>query len=178
MVLKTIAIHIRRSAVLLAITLPWWTPGLAIAQTNYTFTTVAKAGDTSGGVTFSSYFQPGAITNAGEVTFAPAVTPAGESIFLWRNGQSLKIIAAGEPLPGGGVFGYALAPTNLNNRSEVAFISVPLGLPLPIGLGSGIYRASANSIIESLVIPGVTKTAEGSVIYGSSFSAQINDRGQ
>ena len=55
----------------------------------YTFKTIAKTGQSEDHVTFGPYFQPGGINNWGEISFAPSVQPAGESVFL-ATGQNLK----------------------------------------------------------------------------------------
>lgn len=38
---------------------------------------------------------------------------AGRDIFLWQQGRLIKLVAANDPLPGGGVFAYQLTPMSV-----------------------------------------------------------------
>jgi hypothetical protein len=99
MKMQTITVRVTCYAVVAALT-----PLVLCADSSYMFTKIAATGETHSAVTFGSYMQPGAITNGGIVAFAPAVAIAtgGESVFLWRQGQLIKLAAVNEPLPGRG----------------------------------------------------------------------------
>jgi hypothetical protein len=154
------------------------TPLVLCADSNYMFTKIAAAGETHSAVTFGPYMQPGAITNGGIVGFAPAVATGGESVFLWRQGQLIKLAAANEPLPGGGVFAYQLTPMNVNASGETAFVAErDFALPLPLGLDAGVYRGLASSGLVPIVVPFVTPAPGGGLFYGGLFGADINNDG-
>ena len=154
------------------------TPLVLCADSSYMFTKIAATGETHSAVTFGSYMQPGAITNGGIVGFAPAVASGGESVFLWRQGQLMKLAAANEPLPGGGVFAYQLTPMNVNAPGEAAFVAErDIALPLPVGSNAGVYRGLASSGLVPIVVPFVTPAPGGGLFYGGLFGADINNDG-
>ena len=143
----------------------------------YTFKTIAKTGQSEDHVTFGPYFQPGGINNWGEISFAPSVQPAGESVFL-ATGQNLnKLRAAGDPLPGGATFGYTLGPISMTPGGDTAFISTTLDVPLPYGLNAGVYRTVFGIPFPvPVILPGVTHAPAGQIFRGAAFNAQSNIR--
>ncbi|MBV8820463.1 MAG: hypothetical protein JO022_19040 [Acidobacteriaceae bacterium] len=152
--------------------------GSADPAGNYSFEIVASTGQTSHGVTFGGYLQPGGINLFGWLSFAPSVTPtgSGEAVFLRGLTGLTKVRAAGDPLPGGAKFGYTLGPISMNIGGDTAFISTDLSVPLPLGLGAGVYRTVFDSpLVTPLVLPGVTRTPAGTVYQGAAFNAQLND---
>jgi hypothetical protein len=153
-------------------------PIIATAQaSHYTFTSIANLVD------YGGYFEPATITNRGEVLFAPALLPppagpGGEGVLLWRAGVLTTIAAAGQPAPGGGIFGYTESPVQMNDHGDVAFIMTRdyLNLPPPTGFNAGVYRYNSRTGIVPVMLPGTPAPGGGS-FWGSFFVVNINNRG-
>ena len=111
--------------------------------------------------------------------------------FLLSQREIIEIPArAGEPAPGGGVFGPgSLSPSTLNDRGEVGLVYVlePFCFPDPsdpsnecpsFGVNAGVYRFSQNThTIASVMTPGVTPAPGGGLFAGAGFGANLNNRG-
>ncbi len=88
-------------------------------------TTVAVAGADAPGVpggTFAEFDAP-ALNNNGEVAFVAAVRHGRETfqvLYLLSNGRLRKLLAEGDPILGGGMFGKFGLPS-INNRGVIAF---------------------------------------------------------
>ena len=107
-------------------------------------------------------FTPPALNNVGQVAFGATVSISGvaqQGIFLASAGDTIAVVADGDPSPGGGVFALAVgafgAPS-LSDKGEVAFgahVVVP-GAEGPLLLTPfGVFLHS-NGQITKLVADG------------------------
>jgi hypothetical protein len=153
--------------------------GAELPRADYTFRTIARTGQSAANVTFDAYLQPGAVNNAGEVSFAPGLTTGGESVFLATRSGLAKVAAAGESLPGGLTFGYTLGPIGMTQLGDTAFISTDLTVPTPLGLDAGVFRTAFGIPVPvPVMLPGQTVAPGGKRFYGAAFNAEINNRGE
>jgi hypothetical protein len=147
----------------------------------FVFTPLVFLGDpTPGGDTFTNDFESGFINNRGDVIFGADVTAdAQEGVFFLRRGLMSQLARAGEPAPGGGVFGPAFgAPVSLNDQGDGAFIFFLDPLSFPLGVNAGVYRAShAKHVVTPVVRPGVTPVPGGGVFAGATFGTSLNNGG-
>lgn len=129
---------------------------------------IALSGSASSGIPGGTFteFQAPALNDNGEVAFLAGVRRGRDTldaIYLHRQGASRKVVAAGDPAPGGGSFAAFGVPA-INNRSEIAFAAVIEGGPVT----GGIFVASASKT-DMLVGAGHPEP------YGGIF-AQFSDR--
>jgi len=155
----------------------------------FVFTPLVFLGDpTPGGEQFLNTFDSSHINNRGDVQFSSSVTTEGDEgrEFLLIKGEIREIpIRAGEPAPGGGVFGpFSLSPSTLNDRGEVglAYVLDPFVFPEEggpsAGVNAGVYRFSPRThTIMSVMTPGVTPAPGGGFFVGAGFRANLNNRG-
>ena len=155
----------------------------------FVFTPLAFLGTpTPGGEQFLNTFDSSRINNRGDVQFSSSVTTEGDEgrEFLLIKGEIREIpIRAGEPAPGGGVFGpFSLSPSTLNDRGEVGLVYVldPFVFPEEggpsAGVNAGVYRISPSThTIVSVMTPGVTPAPGGGLFVGAGFGANLNNRG-
>src|SRR5579885_1816043 len=147
---------------------------ISLLAQSYTFTQIAALG---GSTPFVSYFEPGAITNFGQVVFGPDLNTGGEGVFLWRGGQLTAIAKGGQTMADGGVLGYTLSPMSANLWGDVAFIMTRNGtgdVPPPLGLNAGVYRYNPLTGVVPVMIPG-QQAPGGGAFWGSSFIAAVNN---
>ncbi len=144
----------------------------AVAQSHYTFTSIANASD------YAGYFEPATINNRGDVLFAPAMKTGGEGVLLWHHGTITTIAKGGQPAPGGGVFDYTLSPVQMDDNDEAAFVMTrDYGNEPPLfGLGAGIYRWSAHTGIVPVMLPGVPLPGGGR-FWGAWLGVTITNDG-
>jgi hypothetical protein len=150
----------------------------------YVFTPLAFLGaPTPGGEQFLNTFDSSRINNRGDVLFSSIVSTEGEGEgreFFLSKGEITEIPArAGEPAPGGGIFGPgSLAPTTLNDKGDTGFVYVLDPFSLPFGMNAGVYRLSQNTnTLVPVMTPGVTPAPGGGVFAGAGFGANLNNRG-
>jgi hypothetical protein len=153
----------------------------------FVFTPLVFPGDpTPGGETFLDVFGSSRINNRGDILFGSYVTAdEEEGLFLLSRGEISQIPArAGEPAPGGGVFGLGtLLPTTFNGSGDVGFVWLlePFILPPegpPIGVNAGVYRFSQGAeTVTPVVTPGVIPAPGGELFAGAHFGASVNNSG-
>jgi serine/threonine protein kinase len=131
------------------------------------------------------------LNNAGDMVFPAVVrmTPGlsrsqdlGQAIFLMdRNSQVTKVVAPGDPAPGGGIFDFAQNPW-INDRGDVAFGAHVAGEECinisesRYGCNESIYLKSvANGAVESIAHQG--ESAPLSVRYRFAWGPILNNRG-
>ena len=150
----------------------------------YRFELLATLGDPdpgNPGKTIFGDFEPYGLNDRGEVAFVTE-TATGEGVFVWRRGRLSSIFRAGDPAPGGGVFGGAGAfgRSAINNGGDLGIVFGLAPFRTPLGLGGGAYRYDSSSkTLTAIVIPGVTPVpaASGGVFQGVFFDAVLNNRG-
>jgi hypothetical protein len=91
-------------------------------------TTLALSGAAAPGAVGDTLaaFEPPVVNDAGDVVFLASLRHGreqGEAIYFWRRGKLEKLVAAGDRVPGGGLFASFGNPA-LNNKGEVAFGAV------------------------------------------------------
>jgi serine/threonine protein kinase len=115
------------------------------------------------GVFLSTGMHP-TLNNSGDIVFpgvvrtAPGVSRShdvGQGIFVMdRNAGVTKVVAPGDPAPGGGKFDFAQNPW-INDKGDVAFGAHVAGeeciAPSTLGCNESVYfKAAANGIVESI----------------------------
>jgi len=158
-------------------------PGLALAQSHYTFTPIANLTD------YNGYFEPATINNFGEVLFAPAMKTGGEGVLLWHHGTITTIAKGGQTAPGGGlcwsptpvtcpIFGYTLSPIQMNDHGEVVFAMTRDNLSSlsPVGANAGVYRYNSRTGVVPVMVPGMSAPG-GGLFWGSHFLMSISNNG-
>jgi hypothetical protein len=148
---------------------------------------VAAIGDPSPiGGTFGAV-GPGSLNNNGQVVFlASAVGTTNSDIFMWDNGVVTKVVAVGDPAPGGGI--YSLLGTesagfqdgtnipvgpvpDINDSGQIAFRAIVSGGITPRGI---VVRTAQ-------VDEWYVKVPDATPIGGTYFDMQapsINNAGQ
>ncbi len=159
--------------------------GSALAQSHYTFTSIANLND------YAGYFEPATVTNSDNVLFGPALNSGGEGVLLWHHGTINTIAAGGQPTLDTGlcwpptipsdcpVFGFTLSPVQMNDRGDVAFGMSRDGInnwPSPDGINAGIYRYNSHSGIVPVMVPGMPAPG-GGLFWGSWFNVSIPNTG-
>ena len=139
-----------------------------------------------GGGSYTTYFQPWALNNRGDFTFASQVSPgSGDAVFLSRKEARPSVIALarpGEPAPGGDIFeGDNFGDASLNDSGDVAFAMGlrPLTPPELKGVQKGgLYRYShVDGKLSAVVSPGVTAAPGFGVFQSTNQHATLNNRG-
>ena len=160
-----------------------WTPsGVRAAPPGYTFKAVAFLGDAApGGGAYINDFEPGSISNRGEVSFVADLTTATtEGVFLVRQGTVSEVLRAGQAAPGGGTFEFgSLGRAALNEEGDLAIVFLLSPFTLPLGANAGVYFYShTNNTLTALVVPSVTPAPGGGTFQGAGVSANVNNRGE
>ena len=102
---------------------------------------------------------------------------------MLSKGEITRFARAGEPAPGGGVFGPGfLSPTTLNDKGDVGFVYVldPFSFPPRSPLRGERRRLSLLSEHPHgapVMTPGVTPAPGGGLFVGAGFGANLNNRG-
>lgn len=108
------------------------TTGVFLASEALGYQAIARAGDTSpAGSTFQSFGTTAGLNESGQVAFYANHAPGGVNpgIFVGSvGGPPAKVVAWGDPGPGGGSFNNIPNVFKLNNQGKVAFMA---------GLGGG-----------------------------------------
>jgi hypothetical protein len=134
---------------------------------------VALSGSEAPGIptgTFAEFDAP-AVNDRDEVVFLATVRRGREtlpSIYLLSNGKLRKLVAAGDPVPGGGTLAEFGAPA-INNKGVIAFPAVIERGPV---LG-GIFIAGTRTLTR---VVGVGETSPGgAMLMRLSERVAIND---
>ena len=129
------------------------------------------------------------LNSSGDIVFPGLVRTAsgvsrghdfGQGIFLTdRNGRITKVVAPGDPAPGGGKFDFAQNPW-INDRGDVAFGAHVAGdeciAPSRFGCNESIYlKAAANGIVES--IAHQREQGPLATTYRYAWGPVLNNRG-
>jgi hypothetical protein len=132
------------------------------------------------GGTFVNDFEPGGISNQGDVAFGADVSTGGEGIFLRSHGQIRELARSGDAAPGGGTYDFGfLGPVGLNDPGDAVFDFLLSPFSLPVGTNAGAYRYShTNGRVTPVVIPYVTPAPGGGTYQGTGFEPSINNRGE
>jgi len=159
--------------------------GTALAQSHYTFTTIANLSD------YGGYFEPATITNADDVLFAPALLTGGEGVLLWHHGTITTIAQGGQPTFDDGlcypptmptdcpVFGYTYSPVQMNDRGDAAFAMSRDGIynsPTPDGINVGVYRYNRRTGVVPVMLPGMPAPG-GGIFWGSWYFVSAPNNG-
>ena len=114
------------------------------------------------------------VVNArGDVAFMATIRRGRESIeaiLAGTGGVLRKVVAQGDPAPGGGAFA-AFGPPALNNRGSAAFAAVVEGKGVP----GGIFVATGDRI--EMVVGAGEETPIGGIFAKFSERIGLNDRG-
>src|SRR5262249_33758323 len=89
-----------------------------------TLTRIAASDDPApGGGRFTNFYGPTSISRSGNVAFSAAASfPSRTGIHLFSNSAFRRLIALGEPAPGGGTFDGSFFPfISLNDQTQLAF---------------------------------------------------------
>jgi hypothetical protein len=130
-----------------------------------------------GGIAYENVFEPYALNDRGQALFAADVSSGGQAVFLSdRSGVSL-LARSGDPAPGGGDLGPGvLQGPGLAAQGDVAFSYVLEPFLQPFGRNSGVYHWSQQALTP-IVVPGVTRSPDGSIFVGASEKAAVNGAG-
>ena len=113
------------------------------------------------------------VSARGDVVFMATIRRGRESIeaiLASRGGGLRKIVAQGDPAPGGGTFA-AFGPPALNNRGSVAFAAVVEGKGVP----GGIFVVTGDRV--EMVVGAGEETPIGGIFAKFSERIGLNDRG-
>ena len=159
-------------------------PDVLAHPKGYVFTPLAFVGTpTPGGEQFLNSFDSSRINNRGDVLFSSIVSTGGDGEgreFLLSKGEIIEIPArAGEPAPGGGVFGPgSLSPTTLNDKGDAGGVYVLDPFTLLFGMNAGVYRFSQGThTMMAVMTPGVTPAPGGGLFVGAGFGVNLNNQG-
>jgi hypothetical protein len=159
----------------------------------------AKAPGVAGGAFFD--FSSPAINDAGDVAFLATVRRGHETVdAIYRRGKDglTKVVAAGDPAPGGGAFSGLGAPA-INNKGVVAFAAVveqgqtpggiyatgPAGLRRLVGAGDaapggGMYTRLSEHVglddsgrVAFLTMLGETASRSAIVVAGEGGASRV-----
>jgi hypothetical protein len=131
----------------------------------------AAAPDLAGGTL--AQFEPPALNDKGHVAFLAELRRGREleqAIYIHRGDRLKKLIAAGDPAPGGGVFSSFGNPA-INNRGDVAFAAIMEQGP---NLG-GVFLSSDNELRLVLAVGAPAPT--GGIFARFSERLALNDAG-
>jgi hypothetical protein len=161
--------------VLSVATLPMQSP--LAQQREYDFGVLGAFGDPApGGGFFTNNFAPFSLNKRGELAFAANVQMTqggidlGQGVFVASNGQLSQIARVGQEAPGGGAFGKNVWPfLSINKRGDVVYAMslIPVNVPPPAGVNSGVYRFSRSSgTLSAVVVPYITQAPAGGTFQG------------
>jgi len=150
------------------------TSGIFLAQ-NGKLTAVALSGaaapDIAGGTLAD--FEPPWLNEAGEIAFLAALRrgrETGEAIYLWHQSQLTKVVASGDPAPGGGQFSSFASPA-LNGKGELAFGAVIEQGPI---LG-GVFAVSGRD--RRVVLAAGSAAPGGGIFARFAERIELNESG-
>ena len=140
-------------------------------------TTLVQSGTRAPGVSGAAFFDfaPPMLNESGDAAFLATLRRGRETldgIYLAAKGQLTKVVAAGDPAPGGGSFAALAAPA-LNAGGTIAFAAVVEGGPTP----GGIFIAGANNASRQVV--GAGNAAPGGGVFARiSEHVGLDDAGR
>lgn len=137
---------------------------------------IAQSGARAPGVTGAAFFDfgPPAVNAAGDVAFLTTLRRGRETldaVYATGKGQLMKIAAAGDPAPGGGVFS-AFAPPVINKNGVIAFGALVEGGATT----GGIYLADAGAL--RLAVGAGDRAPGGGVFTRLSERLGLDDAGR
>jgi hypothetical protein len=143
-------------SVILNLSLAAWPMQESSAQHGeYDFSVLGAFGDPApGGGFFTTNFAPFSLNKRGELAFAADIqmtqggSDLGQGVFVASNGQLSQIARVGQEAPGGGTFAKNVWPfLSMNKRGDVVFAVslLPINVPPPAGVNSGVYRFSRSN---------------------------------
>jgi len=136
---------------------------------------VAQSGARAPGVPGAAFFDfaPPALNDAGDTAFLATLRRGREtldSIYLSAKGQLAKVVAAGDPAPGGGSFAALAAPVLA--AGTIAFAAVVEGGPTP----GGVFTAEGTALRQ---VVGAGNAAPGGGVFARiSEHVGIDDAGR
>lgn len=151
------------------------TSGIFTAQNNK-IAAVALSGAAApdiAGATLAQ-FEPPAINDGGDVAFLATTRrgrESGETIYLRRRGELVKLVGSGDAAPGGGIFASFGNPS-LNNKGEIAFAAIVEQGPV---LGGVFMGTRANDL--RLVLGAGSPSPTGGIFARFSERLDLNDAG-
>ncbi len=139
-----------------------------LAWSNGRLTAIAQSGARAPGVTGAAFFDfgPSAVNEAGDVAFLATLRRGREpldAVFANLKGQLGKVAAAGDAVPGGGVFA-GFGPPAINGRGAIAFAALVEGGSAP----GGIFIAEAGAIRRVV--------AAGDPLPGGGVFSRLSER--
>jgi len=157
--------------------------GVTLAQSHYTFTSVA---------TGYGYYEPATITNSGDVLFGPPLPTGGEGVLIWHRGTFTAAAKGGQPTYDHGscwapppydpsdcpVFGYT-GYMQMNDAGEVGLVMTRDGInyvPTPWNINLGVYRYNRHSGVIPVMVPGM-RAPGGGVFWGSWYLVSVPNNG-
>jgi hypothetical protein len=149
--------------------------GIFLAASGRPLRAVAVAGRPAPGIpsgTLAALDAP-ALNDRDDVAFLATVRRGRdtlEAVYLSRRGGLAKVVAQGEPAPGGGAFA-AFGPPALNGRGAVAFAAVVEGPSAP----GGLFVADVDGV-RRLVAAG-DESPVGGIFVKFSERIALNDAG-
>ncbi|HWN98322.1 MAG TPA: choice-of-anchor tandem repeat NxxGxxAF-containing protein [Blastocatellia bacterium] len=166
----------------------WPMQSQSAQKSKYDFSVIGAFGDPApGGGFFTSNFAPFSLNKRGELAFAADIqmtqggSDLGQGVFVASNGQLSQIARVGLAAPGGGTFAKNIWPfLSMNKRGDVVFAMslVPVNVPPPAGVNSGVYRFSrANGTLSAVVVPYITQAPAGGTFQGAHVQPIQNKGG-
>jgi len=136
---------------------------------------------------------PGGSNDAGDFAFGftlPGFDPVlgiGTNAGVWRYSQAsgavTKVLAPGDPAPGGTTFRGTIGHSDLNNRGEIATVGIidtPFGNCADpgacLGLGRGVYKFDQHNNATTIAAPGDPAPAFSST-FDDAWDPNINNGG-
>lgn len=111
-----------------------------------------------------------AINDAGQV-LARAFIGRDSFLLATPGGPVQKVVAGGDPAPGGGTFMYGLISAGLNSVGQVAFEASTNG-----GAGGGVFVASTSGPPVAVALNGTDAPGGGTFTALTGFNVVINDQ--
>jgi hypothetical protein len=176
-------------SLMLVLSVATWPMQAPLAQQKeYDFGVLGAFGDpTPGGGFFTNNFAPFSLNKRGELAFAANIqmtqggSDLGQGVFVASNGQLSQIARVGQEAPGGGTFSRNVWPfLSINKRGDVVFAVslLPINVPPPAGVNSGVYRFSrSDGTLSAVVVPYITQAPAGGTFQGAHVQPCQNKGG-
>jgi hypothetical protein len=123
--------------------------GVFVAEKEQVRMLVGAGDDTPAGGIFLKFSERLAFNDSGAAAFTAIIKngPAAEGIFLVDGGRVRKVVATGDPAPGGGTFSHFGLWPALDGSGHVAFTAAVDGGPIQVGAfvasAGGLERVAA-----------------------------------